>query len=103
MVKHEISHQSKAREYTVNPGGQAFDQITINDLPEDHGQFSGTNSGWKADLATAHVTVYGPLASEPSTADVPAAPRWFGRFDTRPRTAPSRFGDDDATKVHGSR
>lgn len=99
VVKHEINHQSKAREYTVNPGGQAFDQITINDLPEDHGQFSGTNSGWKADLATAHVTVYGPLASEPSTADVPADAPVFGRFDIEAKNGTFQIGDDDATKV----
>ena len=98
VVKNEISHVSKAREYEVKPGDQAYDQITISNIPEDHGQFAGTQSGWKADLGTAHVTVYGPMASEPATTEVPADAPVLSRFDVEAKNGVYNIGDE-ATKV----
>lgn len=99
VVKHEIKHESKSREYTVQPGTQAFDQITIDSLPDNHGQFAGTKSGWKADQGTAHVTVYGPMEAEPTTAEVPADAPVFKRFDIEAKNGVFQIGDDEATKV----
>ena len=99
VVKHEIKHESKTREYTVQPGAQAFDQITIESLPENHGNFEGTASGWKADQGTAHVTVYGPMEAEPTTAEVPADAPVFKRFDIEAKNGVYQIGDDEATKV----
>lgn len=99
VVKHEIKHESKARENIVQPGAQAFDKITIERLPESHGQFAGTQSGWKGDLGTAHVTVYGPMENEPSTTEVPADAPVFKKFDVEAKNGVYNIGDDEATKV----
>lgn len=99
VVKNEISHVSKAREYEVKPGDQAYDQITISNIPEDHGRFAGTQSGWKSDLGTAHVTVYGPMEDEPTTAEVPADAPVLARFDIESKNGTYQIGDDEATKV----
>ena len=83
VVKHEIKHESKARENIVQPGAQ----------------FAGTQSGWKGDLGTAHVTVYGPMENEPSTAEVPADAPVFKKFDVEAKNGVYNIGDDEATKV----
>ena len=99
VVKYNINHESKTREYTVQPGSQAFDKITVGELPENHGQFSGTESGWKGDLGTAHVTVYGPMENEPTTAEVPADAPVLKKFDIEAKNGVYQIGDDEATKV----
>ena len=99
VVKHVIRHESKTREYTLLPTSHSFDHITVSSLPEDHGDFKGTTSGWKGDLNTAHVTVYGPMEAEPTTAEIPANAPVLKRFDIEAKNGTYPIGYDDATKV----
>lgn len=66
----DLAHESQTREFNVVPGGRAFDRITVTGYPDDHGEFGGLGA-WAADLGEATVTVYGPLAALPTTAEVP--------------------------------
>lgn len=66
----ELDHESRAREYNIVPGGRAFDTITIDGIPEYHGDFEGID-GWDPDELTATVNLYGPVAEAPSTEEVP--------------------------------
>ncbi|GIG36857.1 hypothetical protein [Cellulomonas pakistanensis] len=66
----DLAHESQTREFNVVPGGRAFDRITVTGYPDDHGGFGGLGD-WAADLGEATVTVYGPLAALPTTAEVP--------------------------------
>lgn len=70
-VRNPLTHSSQVREYNVAVGGRAFDQITLSGFPADHGTWSGLG-GWGADVPTATVTTYGPFASAPTSAAVPA-------------------------------
>lgn len=94
----EVKHHSEVREYTVGPGGRAFDTIEISGMPDDHGDFAGGN-GWSADAREAKVTVYGPMKDEPSTAEVPADAPVFKEFTIPSTNGKFRIGYDDATKV----
>ncbi|WP_282945230.1 hypothetical protein [Cellulomonas endometrii] len=78
----ELKHESQAREFNVVPGGRAFDRITVTGYPEDHGEFGGLGR-WGADLGQATVTVHGPLAQLPTTAEVPPGTPvlWTGTVD----------------------
>lgn len=70
-VRHQVVHTSEMREFNVAANGRAFDTVTIGGFPADHGSFTGLG-GWQADVQTSTVTVYGPLASMPTTAAVQA-------------------------------
>lgn len=77
VVKAIVKHRSMAREYNVAPGGDAFDTITIDGLPADHGTFEGLGK-WAPDTKAATVRVYGPLEQAPSTVEIPGgAPVYY--------------------------
>lgn len=65
-----LVHESQVRDDVITTGSQAFDTITIDGIPEYHGEFEGGH-GWDQDRTTATVYLYGPLASAPETTEVP--------------------------------
>lgn len=59
-VRTPLVHTLRMREWNVELGGRAFDEVAYSGFPDDHGDFEGLG-GWGADLDTSTFTVYGPV------------------------------------------
>lgn len=59
VVRAPLEHFSQMREYNVELGGRAFDEVTISGFPDDYGEFDGIGP-FGPDGEFADFTVYGP-------------------------------------------
>lgn len=62
-VRWPVTITSMMREYNVNPGGRAFDTVTVSGFPANHGEFTG-DGYWGADVDELVHTVYGPFETD---------------------------------------
>lgn len=92
----EVGHASQTREYNIVQGGRAFDTITIDSIPEYHGDFDGID-GWDGDNMTATVNLYGPVLEAPSTTEVPEGTpvAWSKEVDFKNGTFNVGYDEDD--------
>jgi hypothetical protein len=68
-VRRAIKHDSIAREYSVDAGDRAFDQVTLARLSPTSGRFEGLG-GWAGDATEATLSLYA-YPQEPRTVEVP--------------------------------
>jgi hypothetical protein len=62
-VRWPVTVTSQTREYNVDPGGRAFDTITVSGFPANHTDFAG-DGYWNADASELTNTVYGPFDTD---------------------------------------
>ena len=99
-VRWPVTTTSLMREYSVHPGGRAFDTVTVTGFPANHGQFTG-DGYWDADVDELAHTVYGPFTTDAvltDDLDLAGAPV-LTSITTPARNGVYRLGYTDADRI----